>query len=667
MHKLIKILFCGLKLFFLFSILSCSYKKNNDISKAYDYSKLSQRILVSSNDYDSLKNNILSLPNDSLKRNLIFNISYGFLINDDSLKFRKWNERSFDISYRLNELNKIAESNWDLANFLYKKNKLDSAYIYYQRAFDNYSKYGEDLLAGRMLLSMGVIQENFKDYIGSEIATIEALKLIEPNGKKEDIYNAYNNLGVFSNGLEDYESSLNYHKKALAIATELDEVILLARTLNNIGVVYKELEDYDKALYYYNTALNLDSLFYKNAKLYSMLLDNTAYSEFLSGNDKNFLQKSLRSLKIRDSIKHDPGIIVNNIHLSEFYTKKNISIADDYAREALNLSLKSRNFDYILESLLLVTKTDSANANIYLKQYIKINDSLQKEERSIRNKFAKIRFETDEYIAKSNKLSEEKFEIIIIGGACFIILLVLFFVKAQKSRNKELLLEREQYKTNEKIYNLLLTQQIKLEEGRQLERTRISEELHDGILGELFGTRMKLGFYSQKYTSNNSIKELKDSLENLQKIEKEIRNISHDLVHEVNENDVGFIQLIKELVSAKNQNANFSIDFTYVHRINWEIVDNEVKINIYRIIQESLQNAFKHSNGDNIIIKIEGEYYSIDLKISDNGTINSQKHKSGIGLKNIKNRIAKMKGQISIENDERGFHLTISIPVNLQV
>lgn len=668
MSKIVQNVVFSSKVLVLLCFISCNNNaKDKYNSKEFDYLKLTQLTIESEHNYDSLKNHIVALPTDSLKSNLIFKIAYSYFTKGDSIKFREWNKESFKISKDLNDLNKIAEANWDLANFLYKRNTLDSSYIYYQRAYENYSSVGNDLLAGKMLLSMGVIQENFKDYVGSEIATIEALKLIEPIGGKEDIYNAYNNLGVFSNGLEDYEGSLNYHKKALELATALNDVILLGRTLNNIGVVYKELENYDKALNYYQNALNLDSLFYKNTKLYAMLLDNIAYSEFLLGEDNNFLKQSLRSLRIRDSINHEPGIIVNNIHLSEYYVKKNSLKANDYAIKALNLSLKTKNLDYILESLILASRTDKANANIYLKEHIRISDSLQKEERLIRNKFAKIRFQTDKYITKSNKLSEEKLHIIIVGGAFFIVFIVLFFVKEQKSRKQEMLIETEQYKTNEKIYNLLLTQQIKLEEGRQLERTRISEELHDGILGELFGTRMKLGFLSYKHNSNNSEKELQDSLENLQRIEKDIRNISHDLVHQVNENDVGFIQLINELVSNKNQSSKFNINFDYDIRINWELADNEIKINIYRIIQESLQNAFKHSNGSNITIVISGKDNLIILKISDNGTVNHQKTKHGIGLKNISNRILKLEGQVLISNDEKGFQIIISIPLKMEL
>src|SRR5690606_27519289 len=110
-----------------------------------------------------------------------------------------------------------------------------------------------------------------------------------------------------------------------------------------------------------------------------------------------------------------------------------------------------------------------------------------------REQFARIRFETDEYIQENEQLLLERTIVFVLGIGLIVILSLLYFLRLQRVRNKQLLLEKEQQIANEEIYKLMLAQQSKLEEGRLNERFRISEELHDGVLSKIYGTRMGLG------------------------------------------------------------------------------------------------------------------------------------------------------------------------------
>ena len=108
------------------------------------------------------------------------------------------------------------------------------------------------------------------------------------------------------------------------------------------------------------------------------------------------------------------------------------------------------------------------------------------------------------------------------------ILSLVYFLKVQRSKNEKLLLEAEQQKANEQVYLLTLKQQATLEEEKVQERNRISQELHDGILGRLFGTRMGLGFLDLQGDEKLQ-QQHQDFLNELQDIEKEIRDVSHKL------------------------------------------------------------------------------------------------------------------------------------------
>src|SRR5690606_4523518 len=108
------------------------------------------------------------------------------------------------------------------------------------------------------------------------------------------------------------------------------------------------------------------------------------------------------------------------------------------------------------------------------------------------------RFETSEYIEKAERLKLQKNLLYIILLAVGFIFTLLYFLKIQKSKNKELAFQNQQQLANEEIYRLLFVQQLKQEEGKLKERYRISEELHDGILGKIFGIRIGLGFLEIK-------------------------------------------------------------------------------------------------------------------------------------------------------------------------
>ena len=70
--------------------------------------------------------------------------------------------------------------------------------------------------------------------------------------------------------------------------------------------------------------------------------------------------------------------------------------------------------------------------------------------------------------------------------------LFLYIIKAQKTKNRELLFKQEQQKVNEEIYNLMISQQNTIETNRIKEKKRVAQELHDGVLGRMFGVRMNL-------------------------------------------------------------------------------------------------------------------------------------------------------------------------------
>ncbi|MDN3596992.1 histidine kinase [Zunongwangia endophytica] len=203
------------------------------------------------------------------------------------------------------------------------------------------------------------------------------------------------------------------------------------------------------------------------------------------------------------------------MHLAEYYEGIDKNKALKYADKSRILAQRREHMQGLMESLRLQARLDKANSYAHLERYIHLKDSLEKEERAARNQFARIRYETDEFIEQNKYLNAQRKWIILGAGFLLIIVILGFVVRHQKIKNKQLKLEKQQQQSNEEIYNLLIDQQNKLEEGRQKEKKRIAAELHDGILGKIFGIRLILSSLNSKVdtesveTRSNYIAELK--------------------------------------------------------------------------------------------------------------------------------------------------------------
>ncbi|WAC01197.1 sensor histidine kinase [Lacinutrix neustonica] len=395
-----------------------------------------------------------------------------------------------------------------------------------------------------------------------------------------------------------------------------------------------------------------------------MVLDNLGHTKLINKDTANVKSNLIKALKIRTAIEDNSGIIVNKLHLANYYVAlKDTTTAIDYAKQANTLATRIKNTRDILSSLLILSKIDKNNTNLHFNKYLALNNDLETNERQIKNTFARIRFETDEYIEKTKRLTLKNTILIISAFAFIAILSLLYFLKLQRAKNKQLILEAQQQQANEDIYKLMLNQQTKLEEGRIKERNRISEELHDGVLGKIFGTRMGLGFLNIQGDAEMKKKHL-SYIDELQDIEKEIRTISHDLKNEVLLKKQEYSELLKTLIKTQSDISNFTfiLENNATNYLN-ETTDT-IKINFYRIVQESLLNITKHAHANAVHIYINFDNGIINCTIQDDGVgFKSKKVNKGIGLSNIASRVEVLNGKYSIESSRaKGTKLTILIP-----
>jgi len=233
-----------------------------------------------------------------------------------------------------------------------------------------------------------------------------------------------------------------------------------------------------------------------------------------------------------------------------------------------------------------------------------------------------------------------------------------------KSRNQRAALAQEEVKRLLKEQELLSVEAML--QGQDQERKRIAEELHDRLGGML--ATLKLHYSAVE----EQIQELQTQVKSqynqagqlIDETAQEVRRISHDLYSGV---------LVKFGLSAALEQLAEAMEQIDKPKFHWHLpamderLDSEQEINLYRIVQECITNILKHAKADEVTIQLNRVDDKLILMIEDDG-LGFDPEKStelGIGLTNIRSRVKRMKGTLSIDSTiGRGTTFIVEIPTN---
>uniref|UniRef100_UPI0040498AD9 sensor histidine kinase n=1 Tax=Fulvivirga sp. TaxID=1931237 RepID=UPI0040498AD9 len=247
--------------------------------------------------------------------------------------------------------------------------------------------------------------------------------------------------------------------------------------------------------------------------------------------------------------------------------------------------------------------------------------------------------------------------ILMLSLAFFIILFIFLF-------QRKLLKKKEAF---EKIESILKKQELnsayELLESQDRERQRIAEELHDDLGSALVtinmytDTLLKGSLNYEQEALSRKIKAL------IQITNDKVRKIAHGLDTGIL-NHFGLEAALKDLALAINESSilKVELDIDLPHGI----VKN-LRKNIYRISQELLNNALKHSKASNVnieIAQIKNEYISYIYQDNGIGLPSDWINQKGMGLRSIFSRIESMNGTYTIDNsNHKGLSLIIEVPL----
>ncbi len=228
---------------------------------------------------------------------------------------------------------------------------------------------------------------------------------------------------------------------------------------------------------------------------------------------------------------------------------------------------------------------------------------------------------------------------------------------------KAILLSAKDMTLQLKTENLIIRAIIDTQEK---ERRRLALDLHDSLGQQL--SAIKFFISSLGETLNNRVEKeiLEKSSDALSGILTDMRDICFNLMPNTLE-EFGLLDAVQELCNKTRYGKK--IEFEIFHLEELPRMLKKLEIDIYRVIQEFINNSMKHSDASKISIIFKYDERNIQIILSDNGQgfDHSARSSKGMGLQNVQSRVKSHKGEIQIRSERgKGTRYTVVIPLEEQ-
>ena len=585
----------------------------------------------------------------------------------------------------------------------------------YKKSFDQgikSLKKAEDLGLAYETMAIGnniaVELNDQKKYEQAKIFLEGALEGNPPTQLKQIILG---NLGISWKGLQKLDTAIYYYKQSLELCDYANDSLCGVHNLNNIGNIYFEKEDYKKSIEYSEQVIKKLEGSTREQDLLILSYNNTGGSYIELGEYEKALIYLNKALSMAEVIKPNDRFLIHK-NLSEVYEKtgqyklsleqlkiyweiqdslisieKNKQIEESLAKyesEKKEKEIAQLKEEKLEQKLLLKSKQAEFEQRSLTDRLLakeKENEILQLQGK---NELQKVLIEKSEVEKqqqdgqilllereKQLKANEAKRQSLIRNGVIIVSILllipaiILVIVYQHRARNRELLHSKTEELNRQKILEVIREHELKAVkaniEGQEKEKKRISRELHDGIAGNLAGIKLMLAKIAGTYKEDADLKKVVTKLDDTY---KEVRTITHQLTPP-GMHDASFCQLIGSFLKDVSSEKEFNINFICHPKKDLNRLSDEVKIEIYRVIQELVINITKHAKSDHVEVQLIINESDLNLLVEDNGVgFDTKKAGRGIGLSNIRSRVTKLNGNIDIDSSlGRGTIINVDIPI----
>lgn len=514
----------------------------------------------------------------------------------------------------------------------------------------------------------------------------EALTIAKDKKLTTEVASIYNNIGNLYDLRKNYDQAITYYREGLALQPDNKKRSTL---LYNLGRAHAGNGNFDTAMTHYQRSAALARKM-NDPSANITALNGIASVYWMQEKDDEVLNVSFTILELQQNA----GMVTDQIEtynrIGLAYLNKNQPLKSiTHFRKALMLARNVRysNMHYIYANLAFAYEHTGnyKQAYTYFVKHKQLQDSVENIEAKRNLDEMLARYEADkkeqqiaqltlekkmQALTLQKKMAELDRETLIrnsiIGGSLliFVCILVLQLFYRQRMRSKIQLAAQTEEVNRQRTLELIREHELKTIkanlEGRENERLRISQELHDGVAGSLAGIKLQ----TRKVADEHNLKELNLIMQNIDSVYDEVRALSHNL-SPLKVLNTAFIDLLRNQMKLAGEQGSFASDFICYPEVTLNQLPDTIKIEVYRILQELLANIIRHAQTKTVEVQFTLNDESINLIVEDSGKgFDHHRVAPGVGLSSIRSRVSSLEGKLHIESSiGRGTIINIDIPL----
>jgi signal transduction histidine kinase len=579
---------------------------------------------------------------------LLLNDLTFYYYQTDTDKAIKFGEQSLELAKKINDKKLLANTYNDFSMPFITNGKNQKAIELNFKALEIRKQIKDSVGIMSSYIKLGTAYFELAKYAESQRFYNKAITYAKALNDEVNLLKIYQNSANVLEANGSTEQALVLHKDIQVLAKKLGEDGILIVSLGNTGSVYRKLKMYPESRKAYEEAEILIKKSGDEEQL-ALVYQGLGVLESDQKNKKEALQYYLKAYKIYENIGsgYSTAVVAGNIG-NVYSSLGEFEKAEAYLKESLDELVTSRSYRQIANAYgnlaaNEVKRGDYKNSVRYFELQIKYRDSvvLFQGSENQAEMFAKYQLEKKEreiaehkaQIAEANFASLMLTSVLVLLALLFI-LAFLYFRGKRKQARKELLLTKKEEK---------LLREKQLSE----QKLEISRELHDNIGSQITYMISSMDNLTYVTPENDPVN---SSIKNISEFGRETMNDLRSTIWAMNSQDGTLETLIHKLEDLRTR-IPVQIEIHAAVDGNFELKATEM-LNVFRIVQEALQNSLKYADATKVEIFIDKSEDKLRFRITDNGKgFDLENTSSGNGLLNMKHRSSQMNASFEIVSE----------------
>ncbi len=539
----------------------------------------------------------------------------------------------------------------DLGAVYLNKGAIDDSYENYLACLKIRRKLKDASGVAGTMSNLGVIYERIGQRDSAMANYTKALTYFESVRDHKKVDMLKNNIGLLYENMENYPQAEKLYKEVAAYRRSAGQKIPLAMVLINLGNLNRMEKHLAEAEGYYREALQIAQA-QGDPTVISTSYMNLGFLYNTMDRPKEAIPMFEKSLEQAKKVKSNYDIAKINNGMGMAYKKLNDNEkAKGYYLKALDEMKKMDRRETERLHLDLIPIYSSLgmqdSADYHLQKYkatlgVKVEDRVLGEAMELEKKYQTEKKEKELLLKEAEARKRNMLIIILSILVAFSLIVTYLIYRQQKLKHTQM---QQEFTLKEAL------KEIETQNRLQRQRLEISKDLHDNIGSQLTFIISSVDNINEAYDIENPA--ITNRLNNISTFTRDTILELRDTIWAMNNKDISFEQLRARIFNFINkaQQAKEGVNFTFTvaESLDAKNLTSLEGMNIYRMIQEAVNNSIKHSGATTVAIDITHEGGFISISIRDNGVgfvINDTD--KGNGLMNMEKRVEDIGGRFEL-------------------